>query len=172
MSFELACFSGQEKAKTIGIHDFLEIQNFGLVGEYSNSQRYSLWTDQDFQSEIISPVSQLCLVIDQNKKTFSGFIFFESLETVSSSVLNEREVWIRHWAVREKGKGFGHNFLGLFLSHLNALYGRSFRLGLEVSSLNKSAIEIYRRMGFCKISERKSYYKEGGDAWVMVLENS
>lgn len=40
---------------------------------------------------------------------------------------------------------------------------------LEVRVSNYSAISFYEKMGFKKISNRKNYYKDLEDAWVMQL---
>ncbi len=41
------------------------------------------------------------------------------------------------------------------------------RLLLEVSVANLSAVHIYNKMGFCKISHRRKYYNDGSDALIM-----
>ena len=42
-------------------------------------------------------------------------------------------------------------------------------LSLEVSTKNKPAIELYRKLGFIITNTRKQYYKNGDDAYVMWL---
>lgn len=38
---------------------------------------------------------------------------------------------------------------------------------LEVRSDNNTAINLYKKLGFIQIGERKNYYKDGKDAFIM-----
>ncbi|MEO1657902.1 MAG: GNAT family N-acetyltransferase [Pseudomonadota bacterium] len=43
------------------------------------------------------------------------------------------------------------------------------RLFLEVSTLNRAALGLYRAMGFVRLALRPAYYSDGSDAEVMAL---
>jgi ribosomal protein S18 acetylase RimI-like enzyme len=38
---------------------------------------------------------------------------------------------------------------------------------LEVGALNEPALNLYHKLGYRKISERKNYYKSKEDAFIM-----
>ncbi len=40
------------------------------------------------------------------------------------------------------------------------------KLWLEVHHLNIPAVKLYERSGFSKVGERKTYYSDGGHAWL------
>ena len=44
------------------------------------------------------------------------------------------------------------------------------RAYLEVRVRNNVAINLYKKFGFETISTRKGYYKDGEDAYVMLLD--
>jgi ribosomal-protein-alanine N-acetyltransferase len=65
-----------------------------------------------------------------------------------------------------RGKGFG---LKLLEAATKALCSETDaeEVMLEVKLTNTHAIHIYERLGFERVSERKSYYNDGSDALVM-----
>ncbi|MEM6650695.1 MAG: GNAT family N-acetyltransferase, partial [Pseudomonadota bacterium] len=63
-------------------------------------------------------------------------------------------------------KGIG---TALLVHALQTLKDRRAKLlFLEVSTLNKAALTLYKRQGFERIGDRKDYYAQGEDAVVMA----
>jgi ribosomal-protein-alanine N-acetyltransferase len=52
---------------------------------------------------------------------------------------------------------------------INFAEKRGKNITLEVRKSNCNAIDLYTGLGFKKISERKRYYSDGEDAWIMCL---
>jgi ribosomal-protein-alanine N-acetyltransferase len=78
----------------------------------------------------------------------------------------QKELHIGNVAIRKEmqGKGYG-KFLILKIFELFPDYENAF---LEVNVKNVIAIGLYMKFGFNIISTRKSYYRNGEDALVMV----
>jgi len=64
--------------------------------------------------------------------------------------------------LEHRGKGFAKRMIGEFVERV-----RPKEMMLEVRKTNEVAINLYRGMAFEVISERKGYYRDGEDAWVM-----
>ena len=66
-------------------------------------------------------------------------------------------------------KGFGtaliHTLIALGLEKNDAL-----EIILDVRCTNQKALNFYHKLGFEKIGERKAYYKNGDDAYTMLLK--
>jgi len=64
-----------------------------------------------------------------------------------------------------RGKGIAKKMISSFIDNFKPK-----EIMLEVRKSNKAAINLYKSLSFEVISERKSYYKNGEDAWVMKME--
>lgn len=62
----------------------------------------------------------------------------------------------------------GRGVMSGLLSHLLAMKPPGVKVFLEVHFENTKAQRLYERLGFIKISERQSYYKDGGAAYVYL----
>jgi ribosomal-protein-alanine N-acetyltransferase len=114
------------------------------------------WSLANFESELLSDESR---VFRWQKDENEGFILYR---------LVVEEVWIMNIAVKHKGQGFGSLLVKQFIASLAG--GVVQRILLEVSRSNTAAKALYQKIGFQKIGERKNYYPDGSDAWVMAYE--
>jgi ribosomal-protein-alanine N-acetyltransferase len=67
-----------------------------------------------------------------------------------------------------RGRGLGQ--FALLCALDEALQRRVDAVTLEVRTSNTIAQRIYTKMGFVRNSLRRAYYRDGEDAWVMILE--
>ena len=67
--------------------------------------------------------------------------------------------------IPHRGKGFGGALLSAM--HEKAKEQGAERVMLEVRASNASAIALYQKFGYVKISVRKRYYADGEDADIM-----
>ena len=86
-----------------------------------------------------------------------------------SHILDEIEIYMIGIKKSYQNKGYGNKLINLFLPHMwkkniNKIY-------LEVRSLNKPALAIYKKNGFSQIGYRKNYYKEPTDDAVIMAIN-
>ena len=70
-------------------------------------------------------------------------------------------------APKARRKGIANALMGEFISLLK---GQTQKIFLEVRASNESAQALYFKWGFCKLSTRKKYYKDGEDALVLQKE--
>lgn len=77
-------------------------------------------------------------------------------------------VYVRH---EFRGQKIASLLLDYLIAHLMKL-NKFENLFLEVRPENLVAVKLYESHGFCKISERKKYYSDGGDALVYSYEFS
>jgi ribosomal protein S18 acetylase RimI-like enzyme len=55
------------------------------------------------------------------------------------------------------------------LSYMLERKSPSERIWLEVHALNKSALELYSKLGFMEVGRRAKYYRDGGDAVLFTM---
>lgn len=67
-----------------------------------------------------------------------------------------------------QGKGIAHQLLEHSANYLQQLGGKS--LYLEVAVNNYRAIEFYKKFGFVELVVKKSFYRDGTDAYAMHKE--
>ncbi len=139
-----------KNGQVVSVDDLLHIQNF--------ESPWTSWTEKEFRSELASEDSQQ-LYIHDTRGALNGFLFYRMLEN---------EAWIVNMAVRDKGRGEGTRLLSHFLIQLAVTHPHISQVGLELSTANKGALGLYKKFNFKKISERKSYYSNGDDAWLML----
>ncbi|PTY37782.1 ribosomal-protein-alanine N-acetyltransferase [Saccharospirillum sp. MSK14-1] len=86
---------------------------------------------------------------------------------VGESVLDESS--LLHLAVARayQGRGLARQALKHWLVQLHRL-GQQ-RCILEVRPSNVPALAVYQGLGFTQIGQRRRYYADGEDAWVMAL---
>lgn len=77
------------------------------------------------------------------------------------------ELEIIHWAVREKGQGWGSAFFKTFLQQISKEVKI---IHLEVDLSNMAAIKIYESFQFEKTNVRKNYYGPERDA-IIYMKN-
>lgn len=59
--------------------------------------------------------------------------------------------------------------MGFLLSYMLERKSPSERIWLEVHALNKSALELYSKLGFIEVGRRAKYYRDGGDAVLFTM---
>ncbi len=68
----------------------------------------------------------------------------------------------------DRGKGTGSALIAAFCEKIIATGAK--KIFLEVRKSNVKAISVYSKFGFTVFSERKKYYADGEDAFVMLKE--
>lgn len=68
----------------------------------------------------------------------------------------------------ERNKGTGSALVSAFCE--KTVYAGAKKIFLEVRKSNRKAISVYSKFGFAVFSERKKYYDDGEDAFVMLKE--
>ena len=119
------------------------------------------WSEKDFVYEMTENKVARYLVIEQAGEivAFAG----------AHIILDQAHV--TNIAVRQdcRGRGLGRMItraLMQYASNLGAEY-----LTLEVRQSNAAAQNLYKSLGFVKVSVRKRYYEDTGeDAWLMVCD--
>ena len=119
------------------------------------------WSEKDFVYEMTENKVARYLVIEETGdiKAFAG----------AHIILDQAHV--TNIAVRQdcRGRGLGRMItraLMQYASNLGAEY-----LTLEVRQSNATAQNLYKSLGFVKVSVRKRYYEDTGeDAWLMVCD--
>ena len=124
----------------------------------------SSWSLGDFEGEL-NQESSVVFLWPNDDHEFSehaavqGFVLFRV-------VVNE--LWIMNLAVRQKGQGQGQLMMQAFDDHVRETFPDLTQWGLEVREANVAAQNIYKRLGFEQVAVRKSYYKDGENAVVMI----
>lgn len=72
---------------------------------------------------------------------------------------------IESFIIKEKNKGYGSNLIKYALDYLDGSI-----ITLEVRESNSSAIHVYEKYGFKKVTIRKNYYSNGENAILMIRE--
>lgn len=134
------------------ISDFLEIKPF-LTTEFDD-----FWNETTFEKELSSTNSYYIVAKENNEIVgFAGIKY----------VLDEADIMN---VVTKKSK----RNLGIATQLLNELIHFAQqenikKLTLEVNEKNLPAIHLYEKLGFKKIAERKKYYQNTYDAFIMQI---
>jgi [ribosomal protein S18]-alanine N-acetyltransferase len=117
------------------------------------------WTLQSYESELPCPESKSFFLRDPRRIT--AFVLYRVFPD---------GIEIMNLAVREKGQGHGKKLLQDFLSSLKVgSLSPRIEVRLEVSSLNKAALALYKGLGFAEYHRRPRYYQDGSDAVLMKV---
>ena len=79
----------------------------------------------------------------------------------------EDEISLLNIAVHKCLQGMGHG-LKMLKKYIKSLPGK-YSIYLEVNKKNIKALNLYTKLNFERVSTRKSYYNDGGDAINMQL---
>ena len=77
------------------------------------------------------------------------------------------EISLLNIAINKYLQGMGHG-LKMFKKYIKSLSGK-YSIYLEVNKKNIKALNMYTKLNFKRVSIRKSYYTDGGDAITMQL---
>ena len=80
---------------------------------------------------------------------------------------HEGEISLLNIAIHKFWQGMGHG-LKMLKTYIKSLPGRH-SIYLEVNENNIKALNMYTKLNFDRVSTRKSYYNDGGDAINMQL---
>lgn len=120
----------------------------------------SPWSEADFRYEMTeNPVARYLVALDgETPVGFAG----------AHIILGEGHITNVALLAPYRGQGQGRALAQALMQYAaNLLCGY---LTLEVRQSNNAAIELYRSLGFQKVSVRKKYYENGEDAWLMVCD--
>lgn len=121
---------------------------------------YLSWSKEELNSMLNQNHMKFYLALEEGVSL--GFIGF-------SHILDEIEIYMIGIKKSYQNRGYGSRLINLFLSHMwkediDKIY-------LEVRSLNKPAIALYKKSGFSQIGYRKNYYKQPIDDAVTMEIN-
>ena len=80
---------------------------------------------------------------------------------------HKNEISLLNIAIHKCMQGMGHG-LKMLKKYINSLPGK-YSIYLEVNKNNIKALNMYAKLNFERVSIRKSYYTDGGDAINMQL---
>jgi ribosomal-protein-alanine N-acetyltransferase len=114
------------------------------------------WTLEQFWQELARDTRHYLVALDGGVVVgYAGaFVLAPDADVQTIAVHRDRQ-----------GSGMGARLLAGLLSAARA--GGATHVLLEVRSDNAAAVHLYDRFGFQRISERRRYYPDGGDALVM-----
>jgi len=114
------------------------------------------WSVEQFWSELAQPTRSYVVVTESNRIIGYAGLFVVAPQSDVQTI-----------AVRSdsQGKGIGAALLAALLDE--AARRGAAEILLEVRSDNEAAVSIYTRHGFERISHRRGYYPDGGDADIM-----
>jgi len=150
-----------QPATIVDLPDLARIHNEGFARG---------WSDGDLE-KMINNENYSCLVAHFSryaKKRPSGFVLVRTIR-------DEAEIITIATRSSARRRGLASELMRTAIRQLE--YDRAKSLFLEVDEANEAAINLYKRLGFKKISEREGYYSASGDgghkkstALVMQLE--
>ena len=116
------------------------------------------WTTEQFWQELAQPTRHYVVALDDDRPVgYAGaFVLAPDADVQTIAVADDHQ-----------GRGLAAALLSELLDEASAR-GATHVL-LEVRADNDPALALYRRCGFARISERRAYYPDGGDAVVMRL---
>ena len=116
------------------------------------------WSIEQFWSELAQPTRSYVVAVDGDRIVgYAGAFLLapdSDVQTIAVSPLDQ-------------GRGIGATMLRSIIDAASAAGCR--QMLLEVRSDNPSAIAMYERFGFERISLRRDYYERGIDAVIMRL---
>ena len=122
------------------------------------------WPQEDFESLLVA------------RTTIGEGAFGKAGELqgfmLSRLAADEAEILTIAVTSRKRGKGIAGKLMAANMEHLTLAGARSWFL--EVEAQNTAALALYKRFGFEKVGERKSYYKkaDGDAALAYILRRS
>ena len=122
---------------------------------------YRGWPRQDIEAYIIDPDTPTLVACDARRKV----VGFAMLRILGDDV----ELMTIAVEPKYRGKGLGRALMQACFEDLRMTPAR--RMILEVAADNPSAIRLYQKLGFTKLSERQGYYArpDGRPATALVM---
>lgn len=140
----------------------MEIKDLAAVHAIEKLCFSNPWHVETFLGEIQNrPISHALVAVAEDGKTVVGYIVFWVIRD---------EAQINNIAVHpdRRGRGFGRGMLTATLKELRASGVKI--VTLEVRESNRTALALYRALGFQAVGRRKDYYTNPReDALAMLL---
>ena len=117
------------------------------------------WSKEAYEKEILNPLANYRVItIDDKVVAYGGFW----------KILDEAD--INNIAVKKEFRqmGFGKMLMNALIEDAKSQNIKA--MTLEVRVTNKSAIALYKKLGFKEAGIRKNYYSDKEDALIMWLE--
>ena len=116
------------------------------------------WTEQQLSSSIVDD-NYICAGLFDDEKLFCYVIAIQSLDDINILSVATKEEY--------KKNGLATRIITWYK---NLAMQVEKTLSLEVKSKNTIAQNLYQKLGFKKVHERKKYYKDGDTAIIMFCE--
>ena len=117
------------------------------------------WSQEAYEKEISNPLANYRVITFEDKVVAYGGFW---------KILDEAD--INNIAVKKeyRGKGYGKMLMNALIEDAKKQNIKA--MTLEVRVTNKSAIALYKKLGFKEAGIRKNYYSDKEDALIMWLE--
>lgn len=139
----------QEKIEKLTKENFNDVFNISKEQFENNS-----WTDSQFK-DCLKNNNYITYVFYQNNKVASFLIAQNLIDSINLLLIGTKNEF--------KRKGLA----SILIEHLiSEAKSKNIKLWLEVRKDNSPAINLYKKLGFKEIFERKSYYKDGTSAII------
>ena len=116
------------------------------------------WTMEQFRDSIQDD-NYICVALLYRAKVVSYVIAIQTLDDINILSVATKEEF--------KKQGLATQLINWY-KELSLAVEKT--LSLEVKSQNTPALNLYTKLGFCEVSKRKNYYKDGDTAIVMFLK--
>lgn len=151
---KLRYFEANDIAHVMSIRSSQEAYNFFFEFEPCNQQQQTEWWEQSFRK---NNEKNFIIVTNDEKENFLG-----TISLVGIDMRNKKAELGRFYLhPLERGKGYGVEIIALLLeysfNHLNL-----HKIYLEVLSENIQAINLYKKLGFCKEGLLKNHIFKNG----------
>lgn len=117
------------------------------------------WSKEAYEKEITNPLANYRVItVNDEVVAYGGFW----------KIIDEAD--INNIAVKKeyRGKGYGKMLMNALIEDAKKQNIKA--MTLEVRVTNKSAIALYKKLGFKEAGIRKKYYSDNEDALIMWLE--
>lgn len=122
----------------------------------------AFWTEQNFESELDKPYSQVLLMTDEETdEVVAGFIVFWLM-------LDECQILNVAVDPEHRRKGFAKEMVRKAIDM--AVRQNMKKVFLNVRKSNRAAIELYQKQQLTVVGVRKRFYSDGEDAYEMAID--
>lgn len=117
------------------------------------------WSKEAYEKEILNSLANYRVItVNDEVVAYGGF-----WKIIDEADINNIAVKKEH-----RGKGFGKMLMNALIEDAKKQNIKA--MTLEVRVTNKSAIALYKKLGFKEAGIRKNYYSDKEDALIMWLE--
>ncbi len=116
------------------------------------------WSKQAFEKEFNLDYSHRFVLEEEGEIIGYAVVWQMYDEATIMSIAIKKDRW---------GRGYGKRLMEFIIEYFK---GKVSRILLDVRRSNIRAIRLYQSLGFKIISERRGYYSDGEDAFLMILD--